>query len=595
MTSRTHCFCLGGCLLFALSSMSVAQDDGRYPTPEQSPAFCKPVFITKPLDRAYPGAEYNTRPAVTGGTWPYRFALRAAPDGMTIDEKTGAMVWRAPVAETTASVTVTVTDQAGRKAEQSFSIAVGKSGFVFVSPDGDDANPGTFEKPWKTVMRAAQSVPESANTTLYLRGGTYAVETPAEAGKKNANVLKITRTSPRRWVAWPGEKPAIDLGWSAEQWKAALEVERAKLDEKNKGNATTQSYGHRIFLDQQTDDLLFDGIEVKNAAYYMFVMWDGNRSRLTWRRCHLHHLYGDYAENSSFIFGFAAERKWQGESGEKGGFGVRPLVKPYCNIVVQDCIISDRPYHNLREGAWHGGGLVWYTTQGCLVEDCRFERIERGMAILDKDNGWDNTYRNNIIRGNVMLAAQGCADGILIHHNWIDGDVHLGSQPGWLRNVWLHHNAIRGGVSLMGGATRGPGRLDPAGKKMAGPTDPDSLAAIREMPRERRVIFAWGNIVDMPERRPGGEKPIFQRVSADADFADRYRHVWWDANLVDETAELAVGWGGKHVKWSDMKACGFDVNGASGAVVLDDEGHLPASSPWRATYGRDAGLTPQKP
>ncbi len=575
-------------LLLACLTLA-AQDDGRYVRPEDSPALAKPGFITQPPPRAYPGALYETRAAVTGGTWPYRFALRASPAGMTIDPRSGAIAWKAPAAEGPVEVTVTATDLAERSAELSFTITVGTSGFHFVAPDGDDAHAGTFAKPWKTLTRAAQPVEDPANSTLYLRGGTYTIDAPAKEGKKNDGVLGIQRTSPRRWRAWPGEKPVIDLGWTEEKWKAALAAEQAEVDAKRKDVVTTQGYGHRISIDHQIDDLLFDGLEVKNAAYYMFVMWEGNRERLTWWRCNMHHLYGDYAENSSFIFGFAADRKYEKtETGESFPFGKRPGVKPYRHMVVQDCAITDRPYHNVREGAWHGGGLVWYTTQGCLVEDTRFERISRGMAILDKDNGWDNTYRNNVIRGGVMIAAQGCNDGLDIHHNWIDGDLHLGAQPGWLRNLWLHHNAIRGGVSLMGGATGGPGKLDAAGRKLAGPADPDSLAAIRDNPREQRLIFAWANVIDVPEQKPGGEKPHLNRVSPDAGFANSHRHVWWDGNLVDEAAELVVGWSAKRVKWSELKVC-FDMSGASGAVVLDDEGRLPAKSPWRTNYGRDAG------
>lgn len=580
------------CLLLLLClPLAAAENDGRHVRPEDYPALAKPTFITQPPPRAYPGARYETRAAVIGGTWPYRFTLRSAPTGMTIDPARGTIAWQAPQADGSAQVSVVATDVAGRQAEQSFSIAVGTAGFHFVAVDGDDANPGTFEKPWRTLTRAAQPVEDPANSTLYLRGGTYTIDAPAKEGKKNDGVLQIQRTSPRRWRAWPGEQPVIDLGWTEEKWKAALAAEQAEVDAKKKDVVTTQGYGHRIAIDHGIDDLLIDGLEVKNASYYMFVMWDGKRSRLTWWRCNLHHLYGDYAENSSFIFGFAAERKYEKTAdGEMFPFGKRPQTTPYRHLVVQDCAITDRPYWSAREGAWHGGGLVWYTTQGCLVEDTRFERIARGMAILDKDNGWDNTYRNNVIRGSVMVAAQGCADALDIHHNWIDGDLHLGSQPGWLRNLWLHHNAICGGVSLMAGATRGPGTLDAAGRKLAGPADPDSLAAIRDNPREQRMIFAWANVIDVPEQKPGGEKPYLNRVGGDAGFANAHRHVWWDGNLVDAAAELVVGWTSKRVKWSELKTC-FDMSGASGAVVLDEQGRLPADSPWRTTYGRDAGLT----
>jgi hypothetical protein len=41
----------------------------------------------------------------------------------------------------------------------------------FVSPRGDDANPGTESAPWQTVAHAVKNAP--AGTTVVLRGGTY--------------------------------------------------------------------------------------------------------------------------------------------------------------------------------------------------------------------------------------------------------------------------------------------------------------------------------------------------------------------------------------------------------------------------------------
>jgi hypothetical protein len=252
-------------------------------------------------------------------------------------------------------------------------------------------------------------------------------------------------------------------------------------------------------------------------------------------------------------------------------------------MVLQDCVFSDV----LGEA---GSGLHWYTTQGCLVEDCRFERT-REDCLMDKDNGWDNTYRNNIFKGNVIFAAQGCNDGIDFHHNFVEGGLFVGWQPGWIRNFWLHHNAIRGGVRLIGGGTQGPVEdLGGAGPKFAGPADPDSQAVVRDYPRNRRLVFAWANAVDVPDVTEGErEKNMLARLSGDSDFAKRFRYVWWDGNLMDEAAVMAIGWGGGRMKWSEFaKACGFDAKGAAGTVTFDDEGHLPANSPWRTRFGRDA-------
>jgi hypothetical protein len=432
-------------------------------------------------------------------------------------------------------------------------------------------------------MRAAQAVEDPAGTTLYLRGGVYPVEVTAPAGKRSANVLCIDKTSPRRWAVWPHERAVVDFGWSEEKWAAALAAERAIHQE----GASTAGYGHRAYIDHQVDGLTFDGLEFRNACFYMFAMWDGKRSNLTWRRCRLHHLWGDWRENASFIFGFAAERKYEKTApGETFPFGKRPAAEPYRHVVLQECTVSDV----LGEA---GAGFHWYTTQGMLVEDCRFERT-RGHAFMDKDNGWDNTVRNNVFKGDVMYAAQGCNDGIDFHHNFVDGDLQIGSQPGWVRNIWIHHNAVRGRVTLMGGATAVPEPLDAGGRALGGPADPESQAVIRGFPKDRRLIFAWANVIAIPAPAAGQqekEPPFLARLPPDAGFANAFRFVYWDRNLVDARAAFIPGWGGKRMPWSALKGC-FDTEGASGTVVLDDAGHLPTHSPWRETYGRDAGGQP---
>lgn len=45
------------------------------------------------------------------------------------------------------------------------------SGDYYVSADGSDRNPGTEEKPWKTIQKSAESA--APGSTVYIKGGTY--------------------------------------------------------------------------------------------------------------------------------------------------------------------------------------------------------------------------------------------------------------------------------------------------------------------------------------------------------------------------------------------------------------------------------------
>ena len=77
----------------------------------------------------------------------------------------------------------------------------------FVSPSGDDANPGTLEKPFATLQRAQQAARQKRGD-VFLRGGTYylpatLVFTAQDSGTKDAPVV---------FQNYQGEKPVISGG-----------------------------------------------------------------------------------------------------------------------------------------------------------------------------------------------------------------------------------------------------------------------------------------------------------------------------------------------------------------------------------------------
>ncbi len=80
---------------------------------------------------------------------------------------------------------------------------IGINAQIYVSPNGDDSNPGTFDKPYKSISVALSHAYE--DSTIYLRGGIYdlnATLKPPRSGSEN-KMIKL-------WN-YPGETPILDF------------------------------------------------------------------------------------------------------------------------------------------------------------------------------------------------------------------------------------------------------------------------------------------------------------------------------------------------------------------------------------------------
>jgi len=70
----------------------------------------------------------------------------------------------------------------------------------FVSGGGSDGNPGTEDRPWRTISKAASTV--SAGSVVYIRGGTYRERVvPLQSGSDGNFIV---------YTAYPGETVTID-------------------------------------------------------------------------------------------------------------------------------------------------------------------------------------------------------------------------------------------------------------------------------------------------------------------------------------------------------------------------------------------------
>ncbi|MCP4643995.1 MAG: peptide-binding protein [bacterium] len=114
--------------------------------------------------------------------------------------------------------------------------SAGQAG-LFVSPDGDDRNPGTLEQPLATLAKAQQTARELRGKdivgdqplTIYLRGGLYELDAPLELTAEDSGTL----SSPLVWAAYGDEQPMVSAGrrLSDLEWQAYRDgVYRASVE-----------------------------------------------------------------------------------------------------------------------------------------------------------------------------------------------------------------------------------------------------------------------------------------------------------------------------------------------------------------------------
>jgi hypothetical protein len=92
----------------------------------------------------------------------------------------------------------------------------------YVAPGGDDANPGTQAKPFRTISAARDAVRRkiavglTGNIAVFLRGGMYRISEPVTFGPQDSGTERFSIT----YTSVPGEKPVISGGRVITGWKA---------------------------------------------------------------------------------------------------------------------------------------------------------------------------------------------------------------------------------------------------------------------------------------------------------------------------------------------------------------------------------------
>lgn len=470
-------------------------------------------ILSWPLDRAYPGTCYRTRLAVKGGNYPYRFTLLTAPSGARLHPHTGEVAWVAPDTATAPQpIEVEILDSAGATLRTTWTVRVTTEGFFFVSAHGEDsaAADGSRARPWATLAFANNAARNHQPTDIvYVTAGTYPVN--MELGARNQH------RSPLVWLAWPGDRVVLDAGGTVAV-----------------GIAT-----------RPDDRVLFEGFEWRNATEKMFWL-QGTTRNVIWRRNTMHGITSDGANNPAFIFS------------EDDGAS-RPIEGrvQYDRLVVQDNV-----FHGLRNNVQHGAAAVLYNVQNFLFEDNTVYDID-GRCVGDKDDGYYNTFRHNVLYGcslgGIQLENQYSQGQIEVSHNLIrdiEAAIVLSWQPGYLRDVRVHHNTIVNGFVRFRWALNDT----------------------------RSVNFRVHN--NLITRTDAGT--LYDAEEPDANTALDAGKVIIDDNLLWTTGQqvYSANYGAVRMNFAQWQQARRDTNGLLTDPGLVDS-RLPSDSPYYGIYGRD--------
>jgi len=477
-------------------------------------------ILTWDRTRAYPGTVYDFRLGVKGGVFPYTFSLAKNPSGMTIHPGKGTLLWEVPNRIIEAhEVEVVIVDSEGSTLRHRFEVEVTRKGFFFVAADGedDDTADGSIDNPWKTPAFANDEARNHLLTDIiYIKTGTYPMKLSIYSRKR----------SPLIWMAWPGDKVILEGDG----------VSRAMIGLRTEAN----------------DKALFQGLEFRNSGAKMFWV-SGKTSNVIWRKNVMHGIKSTGRTNPSFIF-----------CSDGGGRPIEGKVL-YNRLVVQENV-----FYDLTNDKGHGGSVVLYDVMNFLFEENESYDIA-GNSVVDKDDGYYNTIRNNILhdaKAGIILANQYTQGQVEVSYNLIydigikrngkrsgGNPIVIGVQPGYIQDIFVHHNTV----------VDGPIRFRWV------------LADSRSA-----NINIYNNII----RNENGWVYTAKSVVEEAIFSDK---VNIDNNLVWTSGQRFFGYGRGAQKRSfeEWQAEGKDKHGEFKDPELDKDNRLPKKSLYLGRYGRD--------
>jgi hypothetical protein len=281
-----------------------------------------------------------------------------------------------PASTSTLSNTVTVT------LSTNTSTSTHIPNIFYVAKDGSDSNPGTEEKPWLTIQKAADTM--VAGDTVFVKNGTYneniyiGKNDPRKSGKMN---------NPITYIAFPGHHPIID------------------------GKELNEPEGLGLLSILGESYITIDGFEITGNSAYYGVYVQGNCSHITLKNLivHDHKLSGIYTTGYRFKF---------------------------TDLVIDNCEI-----YNTNKILESSECIVLETIDGFEVKNCYIH--DQGKDGIDAKVGSKNgTIHDNIIKGDGKSWGNYTSDKNGYLQNSTSTGIYLDCYGVPINNIAVYNNYI---------------------------------------------------------------------------------------------------------------------------------------------------------
>lgn len=305
------------------------------------------------------------------------WTLTNAPAWMSIDQSTGR-ISGAPTAEATHSgIVLTGTRDDNQTISATFTCVVENDLFVFVSPSGNDANPGTLASPKATFVGALALLDGTTGKTIYVRGGTYtegytATGSGLETDGQWFASKGRTATGFHQVRGYPGETANLHFT-GASEGGIQIAASYVVVSDLNMGKGTRDNYPYAIWLSSPNtmivDCRTYDTDGVDNlTGIQAKPLSMSNNDEVVINRCVSYSNYdrGAPTNNNSCNFlaysdvGNKASGNWIWVLNSKGWgsvWGFKLKTSGACGLVFQGC-----------EGSNNSGGA--FGVGKCLVNYC---------------------------------------------------------------------------------------------------------------------------------------------------------------------------------------------------------------------------------